>query len=73
MMYTRKFWGRAGERALKSAAQGAVTVLGLEAFDVVTAPWYAAASAGLSMAVISLLMSVASAKVMHDDDPSLVE
>lgn len=55
-----KQWAKAaGVRALKSAAQGAVALVGTTAVTMGDVQWGAVASGALLLAVLSLLTSVA--------------
>lgn len=71
---TRKFWTEALERALKSAAQAALVAMGQDALeaDVFQATAGTVGAAALTFAVVSLLTSLASAKIGPDNSPSLV-
>lgn len=71
-MTTRRFWVRSAERAVKTAAQAALLVLGGDATGVLTADLRAAVLAAIGGAVLSLLTSVSSAPLGPPDDPSLV-
>lgn len=73
-MFTKEFWQAVAERAIKSAAQGAVAVWGLATIaDQVTAVNIATAAGwgALSMGVLSVLTSVASGAVSGQSGPSL--
>lgn len=74
-MFTILFWKATAERALKSAAQGAVTAWGAVTFtslgEVVSAA-QAAGVAALSMGVLSVLTSIGSARI-GNDGPSLAD
>lgn len=65
MLFTRRFWLDALERAVKTAAQSALLVFGQDAlgFDVFTAAWSNAVGFAVGGAVLSLLTSVASSPV----------
>lgn len=72
-MWTRTFWKRALERAVKTLAQTAVAGLTADATGVLDANWVGVASVSGMAAVVSVLMSIASSPVGPDDaDPSLV-
>ena len=72
-MLTRFFWISTLERALKSAAQSALLVVGAGQFDALSADWQMVASFAGGGALLSLLASVASSQVAGDEDsPSLV-
>jgi len=60
---TIAFWKAALERALKSAAQGAVAAIGADAAGVFDVPWPAVLAAAGLMAVLSLLTSAGSGAV----------
>lgn len=66
------FWKIVAERAVKTAAQTAVALIGAEAFDVLVTDWTQLASVSAGAAVVSVLSSVASARVGERGDPSLV-
>lgn len=59
-MFDSVFWKDALERAIKTAAQFAIVLVGADTFDVLTADWRAVLSAAASGAVISLVTSVGS-------------
>lgn len=71
-IFTKAFWARAAERAAKSFGQGAVagaTIIS-GAADL---SWVKGATmTGVSMAVLSVLTSLATATIKGDDDPSAV-
>ncbi len=67
-----RFWINAVERAVKTAAQTAVALIGAEAFDVLSANWEQLASVSAGAAFVSVLTSVASANIGEQGDPSLV-
>jgi hypothetical protein len=78
-MWSRKFWQQAAERSIKTAAQTAATLLaagpGASALgvDLLTIDWQTLGSLTASMALLSLLTSIASAGVGPEKgDPSLV-
>ena len=65
------FWIDAAERAVRSFAQGMLTALGIGAANQiapgVSVPWSAALAFGGIMAVLSVLMSLASMKIPGAD------
>lgn len=71
-MYDLTFWKLAAERAVKTAAQTTIAVLGAAQLDVFTADWRQAAGVGLGGAVLSLLTSIASEPIGIEGDPSVV-
>lgn len=73
-MFTIEFWKKAGERAVKTAAQSAILVgfAGSEAVDAFSVPWQSVIGCAVGGAVLSLLTSVASAPINEKGTPSLV-
>lgn len=72
-MFTREFWKKATERAVKSAAQAAVLGIGTAAsFDAVHADWAYLGSVSLGGAVLSYLTSLITSGTGPDNDPSAV-
>lgn len=70
-MWTVKFWKASVERSVKTFAQTVIAVLGGGQLDIVKVDLAAAVSLGLGAALLSILTSLASAK-LTDGDPSLV-
>jgi len=70
-MWTKKFWRDAAERALSTAAQSAILVLGADQLDVLQADWRTVGGFALGGAVLSLLKAIAAAKVGAADSASL--
>ncbi len=58
-MWTKQFWKAAGDRALRSVAQGALAGIGTSAVMLSDVSWMAVASSAALMGVISVLTSVA--------------
>jgi hypothetical protein len=71
-LFSSDFWLQALERALKTVAQTAVAMLGAEALNVFQADLLATIGVSLGAGLLSVLTSIASAKVHGDDSPSLV-
>lgn len=70
--FTRAFWSAAGERAIKSAAQGLLVAgVGAAGFDALHANYELLGGASLGMALASLLTSVASDVSTGGAGPSL--
>jgi hypothetical protein len=72
-MFTILFWKATAERAIKSAAQGAVLAWGTVTYTSVgelVSATQAVGYAAVSLAVLSVLTSIASAKI-GNDGPSL--
>ena len=61
-MFTRSFVIAAGERALKTFAQTALSILGAEAVDLLAADWVGVLSVAAGAAVVSLLTSIVSGR-----------
>jgi len=72
-MTTKKFWRELLERAAKSAAQGAVAGLGAATFNILdTSALVGVGTGALTMFVLSVATSIASAPIGDSDSPSLV-
>lgn len=72
-MITSRFWRETFERAVKTAAQSAILVLGVDQLDAFAADWATVAGFGLGGFVLSLLTSIASHRIGPDDgSPSVV-
>jgi hypothetical protein len=72
-MFTTEFWARSAERAIKTAAQTAVSLLGANAVDVLSVDWAQIASVSAGAAVVSVLTSIAGTRIGDPADPSLVD
>lgn len=70
-MFTRAFWSAALERAIKTAAQSAVLVVGADQFDALAVSWGEVGGFALGGFVLSLLTSVGSDVVTDETGPSL--
>lgn len=74
MVFTRKFWKDAAERAAKSVAQaGLLYFAGDQVFDAWHADWRAAGSIAAGAALLSLLSSIASTRVGDSSSASLIQ
>ena len=71
-MLTRTFWRRAIERAVKTAAQSAILVIGADQINALQVGWVDVGGFALGGAILSLLTSLASSRVGDGDDPSAV-
>lgn len=71
-IWTANFWRDAAERAIKTAAQAAVGVLGAGLVGVLEVDWVNTASVAGLAALISLLTSVGSAAYTRTDDGSIL-
>jgi hypothetical protein len=69
---TATFWKAVTERALKSAAQAVVLVVGASQFDWLNANWSSIGVSALAAAGLSVLTSLASIPYGNDGTPSLV-
>ena len=72
-MFTVLFWKSAAERALKTAAQAALLVIGADQVNALSADWTLVGGFALGGAALSVLTSVASSGVGEADSPSLVD
>ena len=53
-----KYWAFSGERALKTAAQAAISVIGVDAMGILAVNWVNVLSVSALAATMSLLTSV---------------
>lgn len=60
-IYRLTFWADAIERATSAAATAALAVWTISGTDLISAPWYATASAAAIAAIADILRSLASA------------
>ena len=71
-LITASFWVQTAERAVKTVAQTAAALIGAAAFDLLAYDWAPLVSVSLGAGLVSVLTSVASAKALSTDSPSLV-
>jgi len=73
-MWSKKFWSDAVERALSTAAQSALLVLGAGAMpgDIINADWKNVGGFALGGAILAMLKAVAASNVGAKDSASLV-
>lgn len=69
-MFTVAFWKAAAERAVKTVAQAAIAVIGVDMVSVIDLDWPYIAGVSVTAGVVSLLTSVASNGV-GEPGPSL--
>lgn len=73
-IFTVAFWRAAGERAIKSVAQGAILAgVGAVGFDVIEADWRTIGGAALGAGILSILTSVGSDALTSGAGPSLTD
>lgn len=72
-LVTRKFWIDAIERAVKTVAQVAMSIIGTTAVYLSDVNWTLVASAAVLGGIVSILMSIASAGINEKGSASLVE
>ncbi len=72
-MWTWKFWRDATERAVATAAQVLVVLLGGDAIDLLTVSWPALGAAAGAAGLLSLLKSIAATHVGRKGTASLVD
>lgn len=70
-MFTKKFWLRTGERAVKSSAQALLGLWALDGFNVLHADFALAGGVAAGAAVLSVLTSIVSLAGGEPDSPSL--
>jgi len=72
-MFTPVFWRSTAERAISTAAQSAIAVLGADTLlDSFNAPWQYVASVAAGGAVLSVLKSLVASQVGDKGSPSLI-
>lgn len=72
-MTTRKFWISAAERAVKTVAQTALSLLTVGATSLLEVHWAAVGAVSGLAGVVSLLTSIVSSGVADSSSPSLVK
>lgn len=68
---TKSWLKAAGVRCLKTAAQGAISVLGAGTLGLLETDWVGVASAAAMAAILSLLTSVAGLPECADDEEAV--
>ena len=63
----RTWWKCAGIRALKTFCQGLITLIGSDMISIVDVDWKTAIGMAATMALVSLLTSVAGLPVVEND------
>jgi len=71
-VFTVKFWKDAGERAVKTAAQAAVAVVGTGVSGILEVDFVQLASVSALAGLVSVLTSVASSRVGDPESASVV-
>lgn len=72
-MWTKVFWKDAAERAVSTAAQSAIAVLGADGFDLLQVDAAAVLGVAAGGALLSVLKSLVASKVKDPDSASLVD
>lgn len=72
-MFSAAFVRDAGERAVRTFAQGVLGAIGATTMSIVDVDWAQATGIGGLAAVVSLLMSVAASGVGDSSDASFLE
>lgn len=72
-MFTAKFRNDAIERALSTAAQTAVAVVGMDQISALQVDWKYVGGVALTAGILSLLKSVAARRTGDSDSASLVQ
>lgn len=71
--FNKRFWVETIERAVKTAAQSIIVLVGGDALNAFDLDWQQMLGVGLGGAVVSVLTSVGSRRIGPDDgSPSLV-
>ena len=71
-MWTWNFWKQALERAIKTAAQSAVAILGVAGLGILDVDWKQVASVVGLAVVASVLSSIATSTMGQEGSPSAV-
>lgn len=71
-MFTLAFWKDAGERAIATAAQSGLALLGAEGLGVLTVDWTEVASVAALAAVLAVLKALAASRLGEPGTASLV-
>lgn len=71
-MWTRHFWIRAAERAVKTFAQSGIAMITADGFDWFHVDWRGALGVAAVATVLSVLSSIVSTEVGAPNDPSAV-
>lgn len=72
-IFSKQFWKAAGERAIKTAAQTAVALVGTGAIGVLDVDWVGITSGSALAAILSILTSIGSDAITHGAGPSLAD
>ena len=72
MIFTKQFWLDSVERAIKSFAQSAITLIGSDATGYTHLAWEHVAGVSAVVALLSVLTSVATASVTKRSSASAV-
>lgn len=72
-MFTTAFWKDAAERAIATAAQSAIAVLGVDGFDLLEVGTSGVLSVAAGGALLSVLKSLVASKVHDPNSASLVD
>lgn len=70
-VFSRAFWRATAERAIKSAAQGALVIVGGNQVDAWSIDGHGVIGAAAGSAIVSVLMSIVSSSVGPDHGPSV--
>lgn len=72
-IYTKEFWAKSTERAIKTFAQFVLVMFGGEAFNIFTLNWVEFAGFALAGVVVSYATSIVSANFGDKGTPSLLK
>jgi orotate phosphoribosyltransferase len=71
-IYTKEFWSRATERAIKTFAQFIIVLFGADAFNLFSLDWQQVAGAAIGGIIVSYATSIVSANIGEKGSPSLL-
>lgn len=69
-MFTKAFWVATAERAVSTAAQSAILVLGAEQINAITADWHDVAGFAAGGFALAVLKALVAANVGSNTGPS---
>jgi hypothetical protein len=72
-MWTVIFWKKAGERMIRAFAASFLSLIGMDATNIISSGTLGKIYAALGASIFSLLISVGASTVGDPSDPSLLE
>ena len=72
-IFTRNFWKASTERAVRTAAQSAILVIGADQFNVITVDWAEIGGFALGGAVLAYLTALGASQLGQDGGPAVTD